>query len=48
MSTNMELAQRFGVQYLPTLVVFKGGEAVETQVGLVGPDKLQAMINAAV
>ncbi len=28
-----ELAQRYGVMSIPTLVVFKGGEAVETTVG---------------
>jgi thioredoxin 1 len=46
-SDNMGLAERYGIQYLPTLVVFKNGEAVGTQVGLVSPDKLQAMIDSA-
>lgn len=46
-STNMGLAEKYNVQYLPTVMVFKAGEVHESQVGLVGPDKLQAMIDSA-
>ncbi len=46
-SSNMGLAETYNVQYLPTLIVFKGGEVVETQVGLTPPDKLQQMIDSA-
>ena len=30
----MELARRFGVSSIPTLILFKGGEAVERTVGV--------------
>jgi thioredoxin 1 len=46
-SDNYGLAERYGIQYLPTLIVFKNGQPIETQVGLHGPEKLQAMINSA-
>ncbi len=45
---NMSLAAKYGVTMLPTLLVFKGGEVVETQVGLVPAPKLQEMIDAHV
>ena len=35
-----ELAQRFGVRAIPTLLLFKGGEVVETQVGAVSKTQL--------
>lgn len=47
-SDNMGLAERYNIQFLPTLLLFKNGEVIETQVGLVPPDKLQKMINAAI
>ncbi len=46
-TNNMGLAERYQIQFLPTLVLFKGGEVVDTQVGLVAPDKLQKMIDSA-
>lgn len=30
----METAAKYGVQSIPTLILFKGGEAVKTVVGL--------------
>ncbi|NEP18785.1 MAG: thioredoxin [Leptolyngbya sp. SIO4C1] len=32
---NTEVASRYGVRSIPTLIVFKGGEVVETLVGAV-------------
>jgi thioredoxin 1 len=46
-SSNMGLAEKFNVQYLPTIMVFKGGEVVGTQVGVAPPEKLQKMIDSA-
>ena len=46
-SSNMGLAETYNVQYLPTIMVFKGGEVVDTQVGLAAPEKLQQMIDSA-
>ncbi len=43
---NMPLAAKYGISMLPTILVFKGGEVVETQVGLVPGPKLQEMIDA--
>lgn len=39
-----ELAQRFGVMSIPTLIVFKGGKAVEQAVGARGKAEIEAMI----
>ena len=44
---NMSLAEQYQIQYLPTLMVFKGGEQVNSHVGLASPDQLQQMIDAA-
>ncbi|NLT97317.1 MAG: thioredoxin, partial [Christensenellaceae bacterium] len=42
-----ELAQRFGVMSLPTLILFKDGSIVSRSVGVVGKDKIAAMLDAA-
>ncbi|MDY3845774.1 MAG: thioredoxin [Eubacteriales bacterium] len=39
-----ELAARFGVVSIPTLVFMKGGKILETSVGYMGPDALEAKI----
>jgi thioredoxin 1 len=41
---NQALAQQFGVQGVPTLVVFADGEQVEEIVGVQGEDELAATI----
>lgn len=41
-----ELAQRFGVMSIPTLILFKSGEAVQKSVGVVGKDKITRMIDS--
>ena len=41
---EMELAQKFGVMSIPTLIVIKGGKVVETAVGARGRDAVAAMI----
>jgi thioredoxin len=38
------LAARFGIQAVPTLILFRNGEAVEVRTGLVGPPELETMI----
>lgn len=38
-------AQKYGVRSIPTLLVFKGGEVVETIVGAVPKPTLEAKIN---
>ena len=41
---EMELAQRFGVMSIPTLIVLKGGKVVEQAVGARGKADIAAMI----
>ena len=41
---NAELASRFGVRSIPTLILFKEGEPVETVVGAVGKPALKDLI----
>lgn len=41
-----ELAQRFGVMSIPTLILFKNGNAVSKSVGVVGKEKIASMIDA--
>ena len=40
-------ATRFGVQSIPTLIIFKDGKEVKKFVGLTQPDELVAAVNAA-
>ncbi len=42
-----ELARRFGVMSIPTLILFKNGSEEAKLVGVVGKDKIAAMIDAA-
>ncbi len=41
-----ELAQRFGVMSIPTVIVLKDGKQVAQNVGLAGKQKILAMINS--
>jgi thioredoxin 1 len=43
---QMELAQKFGVMSIPTLILFKGGQPVKKSVGVVGKDKISDMIDS--
>jgi thioredoxin 1 len=43
---NQQLAVRFGVQAIPTLIVFKGGNAVDRIVGLVPREEIVRRIAA--
>ncbi|MFA5675272.1 MAG: thioredoxin [Christensenellales bacterium] len=42
-----ELAGRYGVMSIPTLILFKNGEIKQKSVGVVGKDKITAMIDSA-
>jgi thioredoxin 1 len=42
--TSPELASRFGVRSIPTLVVFKDGEPVETVVGVVTLGQINGLL----
>ena len=44
---QVELAQKFGVMSIPTLILFKDGKIEGRSVGVVGKDKIAAMIDKA-
>jgi thioredoxin 1 len=44
---NPEAAQQYGVQSIPTLLVFKGGEVVSRFVGVQGKTRIQSALDAA-
>lgn len=41
---NRELAQRFGVMSIPTLLIFKNGQPVEKQIGFVPKSKIVELL----
>lgn len=41
-----ELAQRFGIMSIPTLLVFKGGQEAKRLVGLTPKDELKKLLEA--
>jgi thioredoxin 1 len=43
---NPELAARFGIASIPTLLFFKGGQLVDQQVGVPSPRALSARLEA--
>ncbi|AEV34135.1 thioredoxin [Owenweeksia hongkongensis] len=43
---NQEIAGKFGIRNIPTLLVFKGGEVVDKQVGVVPKNVLAGKIDA--
>lgn len=44
---NQQLAAQFGIRGIPTVMVFKGGEAVSTMVGLQPKEQLAEALDAA-
>jgi len=46
--SQVELAQRFGVMSIPTLLLFKNGEIFDKSVGVVPKEKITAMIDSAI
>lgn len=44
---ELELAQRFGVQSIPTLILFKDGEIIDKMVGVQAKETLVDKINKA-
>lgn len=41
---NPQLASRYGISSIPSLLVFKDGEVVDQQVGLANKEQLRSMI----
>ncbi|MEE9313997.1 MAG: thioredoxin [Rhizobiaceae bacterium] len=48
MDENPELAAKFGVRSIPTLLMFKGGEPVAIQVGAAPKNKLESWITSEI
>jgi thioredoxin 1 len=46
--SQVELAQKFGVMSIPTLILFKNGEVFDKSVGVVPKEKIAAMIDSAI
>ncbi len=42
-----DLARRFGIMSIPTVIVFKGGKPVQQSVGLAPKEKLLQLLDAA-
>ena len=43
-----DLAQRFGVMSIPTLILFKNGKIEKKSIGVVGKDKISNMIDSVI
>jgi len=43
---NQQLAMRFSVQAIPTLIIFKNGEAVDRIVGMVPREEISRRLTA--
>ena len=41
---NRELALRYGIESIPTLLVFKDGQVADRSVGLVSPQEILALV----
>jgi thioredoxin 1 len=44
-ASNVNTARRYGIQRIPTLLLFKGGNVVEQRVGAIGKVELQKMLD---
>lgn len=42
---NQEIAQKYNVMSIPTLIIFKGGQAVDTMIGVQTKDSLIDKLN---
>ncbi len=42
---NPDLLDRYGIRAIPTLIVFKGGEAVRQSTGFIPEEQVRALIN---
>jgi len=44
---NNQVAMKYGIRSIPTLLVFKGGEVVDQVIGNVGKESIESMLNKA-
>lgn len=43
---SMALAAKYGIQAVPTMILFKNGEPVQTHVGFAGAPQIEQLINS--
>ncbi|MBR1708329.1 MAG: thioredoxin [Clostridia bacterium] len=43
---NPELAEKYGIMSIPSLLLFKNGEKVDASIGVTSADKIKSMIDA--
>ena len=43
---SMALAAKYGIQVVPTMILFKNGEPVQTHVGFAGAPQIEQLINS--
>jgi thioredoxin 1 len=43
---NGEVAMRYSIRGIPTLLLFKGGQVIDQRVGVVGKSEVQKMLDA--
>ena len=43
---NQQIAYRYGIRGIPTLLLFKGGKVVDQKVGAIGKPEFQKMLDA--
>ena len=43
---SMALAAKYGIQAVPTMILFKDGEPVQTHVGFAGAPQIEQLINS--
>ena len=44
---NNQVAMKYGIRSIPTLLLFKGGEVVDQVIGNVGKESIESMLNRA-
>lgn len=44
---NNQVAMKYGIRSIPTLLLFKNGEVVDQVIGNVGKDSIESMLNKA-
>ena len=42
---NNQVAMKYGIRSIPTLLLFKGGEVVDQVIGNVGKESIESMLN---
>ena len=44
---NNQVAMKYGIRSIPTLLLFKGGDVVDQVIGNVGKESIESMLNKA-